>query len=307
MEKSCIMNIKIESHPDCDIHHLYKGSQPFHHDYGLWICGVSRKGISKPRDNPRHRRYFEFYCISHLLEGDGLFWEAAPNKDILMKPGQAAIVSPGQIHCYGAVKNFYCEDAICFSGPLADALCRHGILQTGVLEMGKARRLLPIISMAEDPAIGSQLQANLELQKLINELHEENLQQHNRERYPQLPQLLNEIKSHINTWWSVEEMAEFCNLSTAQFRRVFVEHTGLTPKNYADRIKTHHAIQLLTTSDSPIELVANRLGYADPFHFSKRFKQITGVSPTFYREQYRRSNGILLTPSETEILPRDLK
>ncbi len=220
-----------------------------------------------------------------------------------MTPGLAAVVTPGQIHCYGAYKNFYCEDTICFVGPLADALFRNGLLKSGVLEIGRARRLLPIIELAEDPSISAQLNANLELQKLIFQLYEENLQRHNLERYPQLPLLLQEIKSNFHKWWTVDEMAEFCSLSSAQFRRVFVEHTGLMPKNYVDRIKTHNAIRLLTNTDDPIEYIARRLGYTDPFHFSKRFKQITGVSPSLCREQFRRSNGELWHSEETDLMP----
>ena len=43
------------------------------------------------------------------------------------------------------------------------------------------------------------------------------------------------------------------------------------------------AKQLLNDKDLTIQEVAAAVGYNDPFHFSKSFKQTFGISPTDYR------------------------
>lgn len=44
---------------------------------------------------------------------------------------------------------------------------------------------------------------------------------------------------------------------------------------------------LLSGSDLPITEVAERSGYADPYHFIRQFKRITGETPAAYRRARR--------------------
>ena len=81
-------------------------------------------------------------------------------------------------------------------------------------------------------------------------------------------------------------MAELCNLSENQFRRVFNQHTGMSPKRYVDKLRMQQACEILSSTVSPIAEVAHQFGYSDPYHFSRRFKDIIGLSPENYRNSY---------------------
>lgn len=283
MEKSFIMNVKIETTDVLQVHHLHKGIQPLHRDCGLWICSAG--GCSSPPSKELSRRYFEFYSLSHMYDGSGQFIDSG-GRHFSVKPGQGILIAPGYIHSYGAADAPYVEDSICFCGPVADALFKYGIITNGVMHIGMVRRLLPVISLAADPALDSQLSANTALQKLLLDLYHENLHAARPEKYSSFKQLLEMLKEDTQKWWTVNEMAEICNLSTAQFRRVFRQHTGMLPKDYIDRLKLLQAAEVLTGGDAPIEQIAEQFGYQDPFHFSKRFKQITGFSPKRYRMEF---------------------
>ncbi len=277
-------NVKIQyAEADrCSVHHRLQGEGQIHRDYGLWILSTGRGGVSEPgRICPR---YFEFYSLSHLYDGDGIYWTPG-GKSVEVKAGQGILVAPNFIHYYGAGRKQYVEDAICFYGPLADCFFRNGIIQNGIMEMGQIRRLLPVIELAGDPAVDAQLSANIALQQLLLDLFHANRQQQGRAQPSRLDEMITMIRSTPEKWWLVEEMAEYCNLSTAQFRRVFRQHTGMLPKLYIDRIKVAMAAEMLCTSKGRLEDVANRLGYRDPFHFSRRFKQLTGFSPEQYRKE----------------------
>ena len=104
-------------------------------------------------------------------------------------------------------------------------------------------------------------------------------------------ELLDEIREHPEKWWSVRDMAEMCNLSIDQLRRVFFQRTGVKPKIYVDRLKLNKAAEYLVSSKQPISEVAERFGYRDQYHFSRRFKAVMGVSPQRYRNSFTLLQG----------------
>ena len=260
------------------------GRQSLHEKYGLWICRGGG-GCSGPKEKIQPR-YFEFYSISHLYQGHGWYWRQ-PNIVEKMQPGHGILIAPGFIHDYGGDKDSYTEDSLCFTGSVADQLFRCGIIRNGIFEMGSARRLLPVAKLAADPSADSQIQANLALQNLLVKLYLENKAKKRGEREPAVRRLIEELKATPEKWWTVEEMASFCNLSTAQFRRVFQAATGQSPKNYLDSMKVQMATTLLCSTEETVAELAASLGYLDPFHFSRRFKQLTGFAPADYRHEAR--------------------
>jgi len=286
MDKSIINNAIIK-HGGCSVHRMPGGRQKVHAEYGLWICRYSRDGSSPPRSPPNEPRYFEFYCISHLIKGRGWYW--VPGKPLeTFEEGEAVFVTPRFMHCYSGSGTNYVEDTVCFNGIVADCLFKTGIFKDGIIEMGKARRLLPIIEKVSDPSRNSQIQANIELQKLIVDLYFENRDLKDKGKASVPNALIDEIKSSPEKLWTVTEMAEFCSLSEAQFRRVFHAHTDTSPKDYVDRLKIMQAAEALSSSGGGIARIAMQFGYSDPFHFSRRFKQITGISPEKYRLEMKR-------------------
>ncbi|MDW1982431.1 helix-turn-helix domain-containing protein, partial [Vibrio sp. Vb0304] len=49
--------------------------------------------------------------------------------------------------------------------------------------------------------------------------------------------------------------------------------------------RMHKAADLLQYRAWSIAMIANRLGYRDPYNFTHRFKKFYGISPTRYRKQ----------------------
>lgn len=199
------------------------------------------------------------------------------------------MISPQTVHIYGAAENAtYWEDTINFFGPLADMLFRSGLLFNGVTELGRSRRLRPIIDLACDPSDNAQLNAAFALQKLLYELYNRRFLQHSHDRYQRIDALLETLKDSPEKWWSLSDMAEFCNIGVHQFRRLFQERVGLLPKIYLDKLRMNHAAGLLAGDQFPIAEIAARCGYSDPFHFSRRFKAVMGMPPQHYRDEVRK-------------------
>lgn len=94
----------------------------------------------------------------------------------------------------------------------------------------------------------------------------------------------------------VESLAETACLSERQFRRIFIEHVGLSPKQLL-RIQRFHTIikELIQSKENAFDSLLYKHGYTDHSHFYREFRHFAGMSPTafiHYLEQVR-SKGYL--------------
>ncbi|MBK1857576.1 helix-turn-helix domain-containing protein [Cerasicoccus arenae] len=81
-------------------------------------------------------------------------------------------------------------------------------------------------------------------------------------------------------------IAEAAGLSVSQLNRLFIKGLGETPKQYWDRRKLNAAISLLSSSVTPIKLLANDLGFTSQNYFARWFRAQTKLSPREYREKF---------------------
>jgi len=83
---------------------------------------------------------------------------------------------------------------------------------------------------------------------------------------------------------TAEELALVAGLSPSHFTRLFREYTGYTPVHYLRQERIKAARVLLADVDLSIKEIASKCGFDDPYHFSKVFHQIDGLSPSEYRD-----------------------
>lgn len=85
--------------------------------------------------------------------------------------------------------------------------------------------------------------------------------------------------------WSKVQMAERLHVSTSTFDRMVKKYYGTTPWQKVIEIRLDQAKMLLLKTDYPLQVIAERLGYANEFIFSSAFKTYAGQSPKFYRQE----------------------
>lgn len=83
--------------------------------------------------------------------------------------------------------------------------------------------------------------------------------------------------------WPLKRLAEVACMSAEHLRRVCFAEMGRTPMQQVTSMRVKAAFPKLERQGEKLETVAQELGYADAFVFSKVFKRITGVSPMEYR------------------------
>ncbi|WP_138493717.1 helix-turn-helix domain-containing protein [Paenibacillus pinistramenti] len=106
---------------------------------------------------------------------------------------------------------------------------------------------------------------------------------------------LNETKAYIDLHYrsslNIERLAQIANLSPNYFVEQFKKTFGLSAIEYLTSVRMKEARQLLARSavrPRKLREIAAAVGYQDEFYFSRKFKMLTGVSPSQYVKSRRR-------------------
>ena len=81
---------------------------------------------------------------------------------------------------------------------------------------------------------------------------------------------------------SLAEMAAVSRMPMETFRKRFVSEVGMPPLSYLLRCKMERAKDLLREPNCTVRQVGADVGMQDPYHFSKQFKAIVGISPSVF-------------------------
>jgi len=83
---------------------------------------------------------------------------------------------------------------------------------------------------------------------------------------------------------TIDEFAEYLNMSRTVFYRKLKAMTGLSPIEFIMKMRINRAIQLIETGKYTFSQIAYMSGFADPKYFSKCFKRFKGATPSEYKE-----------------------
>ncbi|MBI1258130.1 MAG: helix-turn-helix domain-containing protein [Chloroflexi bacterium] len=110
--------------------------------------------------------------------------------------------------------------------------------------------------------------------------------------HPQIGEVLGHIHREPQIKWTVESLAATVHMSRSALANQFTALVGESPMQYMTRWRMQLAAQRLRENrQEKIDVIAERLGYASPYSFSKAFKRLLGVSPTEYRNRYQGENS----------------
>lgn len=82
---------------------------------------------------------------------------------------------------------------------------------------------------------------------------------------------------------TLTEIAHTTHLSPFHFHRRFTELLGLTPKHFMLDCQIEESKRMLTEGKKSLAEIAAICGFAHQSHFTSRFKQATGLTPTRWR------------------------
>lgn len=93
------------------------------------------------------------------------------------------------------------------------------------------------------------------------------------------------IHRHFAENITVQTLADKENMGLTAFRAAFKKHTGVSPNTYLIDLRVQTACLYLSDTTESVSDIALRVGYTDPYYFSRIFTKKMGVSPLRYRKK----------------------
>jgi AraC-like DNA-binding protein len=271
--------------------------------WGVYVTGVGCTTVppfSSSYPVSVHPGYYQFhwadgrvlheYQALYILRGDGEFEsKTAGSKRVL--PGSLMLLFPGEWHRYRPRRAIgWDEYWISFGGRHIDDLVRgelitaaQPVLHTGVDDAILHPYLSALDRVRTEPIGYQQLIAVNVLEIVAAALAAIRRQRTSSRTETVVREAKVLLEQHAAKIVNMERLSARFQLSEKHFRRVFKEHTGLSPYQYYLQIRIHRAKEMLLGTTLSIKQIAAALHFETPFHFSTVFKKKTGMSPSQWR------------------------
>lgn len=142
------------------------------------------------------------------------------------------------------------------------------------------------ISKTYNPSRSDDILLLKELYSLLYALIEEfpkPFEYKDKELHTYVQDALNFINSNYMHSITVQEIADYVNLSRSYLYKMFIKNLGISPQRYLINLRMYKATLLLKGTKLPIGEVASSVGYSDSLLFSKTFSKHFSMSPLNYR------------------------
>lgn len=84
--------------------------------------------------------------------------------------------------------------------------------------------------------------------------------------------------------FSVQKVAEHIGISKNYFTSLYKEKAGINFWDHVMELRMQKAKEYLLLSEDTIGTIARQIGYESEYHFSRKFKEYTGISPNQFRK-----------------------
>ena len=273
--------------------------------WGLTVTtiGYEEIGADDPYPTRGHADgyYFELekgrilpeYQLLYIIEGDGIF-HSRNVPEAPLHEGDFFLLLPGEWHSYHPTgprgwKKYW----IGFKGENMDDRVRANFLSPTkpIYHVGYSAEIIALYRAAfnaaqEEAAYSQQMMAGI-VNHLIGMMYslERNiaLKSRNQAHVDLINRARLRIRESLEVSLTIQQVAEELGVSYSNFRKLFKEHTGLSPAIYQQDLKLQRAKELLTTTDMSVKEIAYRLNFESPDYFSAKFKAKTGRKPSDLR------------------------
>ena len=272
--------------------------------WGLTVSTVGYEEIQPGDDYPTRGHadgyYFNLdrgrelneYQLLYLTEGEGVF-HSTTVREAPLREGDLWLLFPGEWHSYHpnprkGWKSYW----IGFKGRNMDDRVRAGFLspQKPIYHVGFSDSIVRLYKQAYDAAIeeaaySQQLMAGM-VNLLIGMMYskERNIQlSRNQAHVDLISRARLRIREALESPLTIQQVAEEMGISYSNFRKLFKEHTGISPAIYQQDLRLQRAKEMLSTTDISVKEIAYRLNFESPDYFSAKFKAKTGRRPSELR------------------------
>lgn len=244
---------------------------------------------------PAARNHFLFH---YIISGTGTLMAddvSGATQTYQIKSGQGFMLFPGQISTYIADRNLPWEytwvefdglrakEAIEIAGLSPDKPVYHAQYRDlREIMMNEMLYLVQHKDMAPFHLIGH---LYLFLDAFTRSISSMNTTKGGRLRDFYIHEALTFIEQNFQNDISVEDIADSCGLNRSYFGKIFKESVGKTTQEFLMSYRMTKATELLKLTQLSISDISNAVGYSNPLHFSRAFKNVYGISPREWRNR----------------------
>jgi len=100
--------------------------------------------------------------------------------------------------------------------------------------------------------------------------------------------ILQYIEANYMEYITVEDLAALVFVTPETVIRTFKKYTGYTPHAYLKMYRIMIACNMLSNTNHSVKDIALRVGYKSSSNFSAEFRNLKGISPIQFRNQYKK-------------------
>jgi AraC family transcriptional regulator len=100
---------------------------------------------------------------------------------------------------------------------------------------------------------------------------------------PRIGRAIRFMHENLGGGFSFDDVARASHLSRPHFFYMFKRCTAVSPAIFFNTLRMESAFSQLTSNATTISSVASRLGFSEPHHFTRFFRQNLGIPPSEYR------------------------
>ncbi|MFN2512979.1 MAG: helix-turn-helix domain-containing protein [Pyrinomonadaceae bacterium] len=109
---------------------------------------------------------------------------------------------------------------------------------------------------------------------------------------PRVQKVVTLMREEFHRESSLNEMAQFVNLSPSRLRYLFKSEIGMPPAQYLKAFRMQRARELLETTFLSVKEIISSIGANDQSHFIREFKRTYGLTPAQYRMSLSSNNEV---------------
>lgn len=203
-------------------------------------------------------------------------------------PAQSWIYwKPGQWRGYGSALRRWRHSFLHLTGSRVEQTCMAEPARAGIPVMANAEAITERFLYELDSEVTNQLIPDTRILGNLFESWFLALRRLDASRDGRMPEPLALVRDKLMNgsaaWETLSELAAIAGMSRSHFSARFRESFGMSPGAFQTWWRIERAKGLLELPGMRICEVADKIGFADAFTFSRSFKSIAGVSPSQWR------------------------
>lgn len=243
--------------------------------------------------DPKAMRVLGSYSLIYMVDVEGYYCDGNGVKADL-RSGDLVVIFPELAHAYGPQRGQpWNQIYFVFNGPQFDFLRGQGLLdpRRPILHLEPvdywSRRLEEVVAGEARHTDGAAMRAMGRFLNLVCDMAAADAEARVR---PDLDSWFEESQRLLGHpgkrgWLAPQQVARQVGLNYDNFRKQFTLRAGASPGQFQKRKRIDRACAAIYQGSHGFKELAEELEFCDVFHFSKAFKQVTGLTPSEFRKK----------------------